>query len=198
MVRKRTSHPFTSYTKYALSYSDYMKIMLKCRTLEQTCLIGIACEYGLRRDDIIAIEIANINLPEKRMIFKEQKKNRMVSRPLSDIIVSDLTRYINSLPKNTRFLFPAKRKTSKTGHMSGMEAWRTLQELCIQADIPMPSDRKDRPFHALRGTCYKLKRNRDKWTAEQVAAWLGDTIGTAMKHYGAVTDSELDDLVRGK
>jgi integrase len=198
MKRQRTSHPFTSYTKYALSYSDYMKIMLKCRTLEQTCLIGLACEYGLRREDVVAVEIPNINLIEKRMIFMEHKKNRMVSRPLTDIIVTDLTRHINSLPKGTRFLFPAKRKSSKSGHMSGMEAWRTLQELCIQADIPMPADRKDRPFHALRGTCYKLKRNRDKWTAEQVAAWLGDTITTAMKHYGAVTDSELDDLVRGK
>ena len=189
---------FKSYTQYALSHNDYQKILLQCKTNEETCLIVIGCEYGLRRDDIIALEIANINLREKRFSFTEQKKQgRIVTRPLTDAVISDLTKHINTLPKNSKFLFPSPYSHSKTGHKSGMWAWRTLQDLCSRADIPPPAGRKDRPFHSLRGTCYKLRRNRDKWTAEQCAAWLGDTIGTAMKHYGAVSDGELEDLVRG-
>ena len=194
-MKTRTS--FNSYTKYALSYNQYLKLMLKCRTTEQTCLIGIACELGLRREDIVAIEVANINLEGKWIVFLEKKKRIMRRLPLPDQIVQDIIKHLNTFKKQPRFLFPAKR-TSKTGHMSGMEAWRTLQELCLQADIPAPADRKDRPFHALRGTCYKLKQNRDKWTVEQAAAWLGDTPETAMRHYGKTTESELETLVRGK
>lgn len=171
--------------------------MLKCRTTEQTCLIGIACELGLRREDIVALEVANINPEGKWLTFLEKKKGKMRRLPLPDQIVQDIIKHLNTFKKQPKFLFPAKR-ISKTGHMSGMEAWRTLQELCLQADIPAPADRKDRPFHALRGTCYKLKQNRDKWTVEQAAAWLGDTPETAMRHYGKTTESELETLVRGK
>lgn len=174
-----------------------MKVMLACKTNEQTCLIGIACEMGLRREDAVSLETANIDLDNKMLTFIEHKKNRTRMLPMPNQIVQDIVKHLNTFKKTPKFLFPAKR-TSKTGHMSGMEAWRTLQELCIAADIPAPEDRKDRPFHALRGTCYKLKQNRDKWTVEQAAAWLGDTPETAMKHYGKTTISELVTLVRGQ
>jgi integrase len=194
-MKQRTQ--FNSYTKYALNYNQYMRILLKCRTPEQTCLISMACELGLRREDVVSIENANIDLEGKWITFLEKKKGTMRRLPLPDQLVADITKHQSTYRKLPQFLFPAKR-TSKTGHMSGMEAWRTLQELCLQADIPEPADRKDRPFHSLRGTCYKLKQNRDKWTVEQAAAWLGDTAETAMKHYGKTTVSELETLVREK
>jgi len=192
-MTERTS--FNSYTKYALSNNQYLKLMLRCRTTEQTCLIGIACEMGLRRDDVVALEVSNIDIQGKTITFFEKKKSRLRRLPLPDVIVQDIEKHLNTFKKIPKFLFPARRP-SKTGHMSGMEAWRTLQELCLQADIPDPVDRKDRPFHALRGTCYKLKQNRDRWTIEQAAAWLGDTPETAMKHYGKTTEAELETLVR--
>ena len=188
---------FSSYTRYALTYTQYLKLMLACRTTEQTCLIGLAVELGLRRDDLVAIEVANIDLKNKKIIFHERKKKLMRQLPVPDQQIADIIKHLNTFKKPPRFLFPAKR-TSKTGHMSGMQAWRTLQELCLEADIDPPPDRKDRPFHSLRGTCYKLKQNRDKWTVEQAAAWLGDEPETAMRHYGKTTDAELEQLIRGK
>ena len=188
---------FDSYTKYAFSLPHYQKAMMACRTTEETCLIGLACEMGIRRDDIVAVETANIDLTNKRLTFVEHKKKRIRTMALPDQQVQDIVKHLNTFKKIPPFLFPAKRRSSKTGHMSGMEAWRTLQEICKRADIPMPPGRKDRPFHSLRGTCYKLKQNRDKWTVEQAAAWLGDTPETAMRHYGKTTDAELETLVRG-
>jgi len=185
-----------SYTQYALSQNQYLKLMLACRTTEQTCLIGIACEMGLRRDDIIAIEISNIDFKTKRLTFYEHKKNRLRTMPIPEQQLQDIIKHLNTYKKKPKFLFPAKR-LSKSGHMSGMEAWRTLQELCLQAEIPGAINRKDRPFHALRGTCYNLKQTRDKWTVEQAAAWLGDTPAVAMNHYGLASDVELEMLVRG-
>jgi integrase len=187
----------TSYTQYALSQAQYTKLLLACRTTEQTCLIGIACEMGLRRDDIIAIETVNIDIPNKRLSFMEHKKNRMRAMPIPDQQMQDIIKHLNTFHKEPRYLFPAKRSDSKTGHMSGMEAWRILQALLKQADIPAPPDRKDRPFHSLRGTCYKLRQIRDKWTVNQAAAWLGDSPQTAIMHYGKTTDAELETLIRG-
>ena len=185
-----------SYTKYALSQAYYIRLLLACRTTEQTCLIGIACEMGLRRDDIIAIEVLNIDKTNKQLTFMEHKKGRMRAMPIPDQQFQDITKHLNTFKKEPKFLFPAKRNDSKTGHMSGMEAWRILQALLKQADIPAPVDRKDRPFHALRGTCYKLRQNRDKWTVNQAAAWLGDSPQTAIMHYGKTTDAELETLIR--
>ena len=196
--RINNMHPrrsFQSYTRYALTYQQYLKLQLVCRTTEQTCLIGLAVELGLRREDLVALEVSNINIENKKLFFQEHKKKRVRQLPIPDQQISDITKHLNTFKKAPKYLFPAKRK-SKTGHMSGMEAWRTLQELCIEANIDPPPGRKDRPFHSLRGTCYKLKQNRDKWTVEQAAAWLGDTPETAMRHYGKTTDAELEQLVR--
>ena len=188
---------FDSYTKYALSHNQYMKLMLACKTTSETCLIGLAIELGLRRDDLVSIEVANIDIDHKWLTFYEKKKDRIRRLPIPDQQVADIVRHLNTFKKRPKFLFPSRRADSKSGHISGMEAWRTLQDLCLAADIPAPPGRKDRPFHSLRGTCYKLKQNRDKWSVEQAAAWLGDAPETAMKHYGKTTDSELEALVRG-
>ena len=188
--------PYTSYTQYALSYHEYMKIMTACSTTEESCLFGLACELGLRREDVVALETANIDLENRRITFVEHKKDRIRILPLPDAQVQDIRKHLNTFRARPKFLFPAKRKDSKSGHISGMEAWRKFQYLCLVANIPPPAGRKDRPFHSLRGTCYKLKQNRDKWTIDQAAAWLGDTPVTAMKHYGVPSPGDLEDLVR--
>jgi len=184
-----------SYTKYALKESDYKRLLEACGTTRDHCLLEIACELGLRRDDVIALEIRNVDFLNKKLTFYEAKKKRIRALPLPTMVMSNIRKHIATLQKGSQFLFPASRSDSKTGHMSGMEAWRVLQEVCKVAGISAPPDRKDRPFHALRGTCYKLRQNRDKWTIEQAAAWLGDTPQTAMSHYGKTSDSELETLI---
>ena len=196
VTKRNKKRPFKSYTEFALTNNEYMRLMLACSTTAETCLIGLAVELGLRREDVVGLEINNIDFDNKRIVFLERKKNRLRTMPLPDVQLQDIRKHLNTLRKGERFLFPAARKDSKTGHMSGMEAWRTLQYLCLVADIPAPPGRKGRPFHSLRGTCYKLRQNRDKWTVEQAAAWLGDTAAVAMTHYGKTTDAELETLIR--
>ena len=185
-IKKKTKPSFESYTKYALSKKEYQLLLSTCNRFEDEVMLRIGVELGLRRYDLSHIEIANIDLDNMKIIFFGQKKNRMRTLPLSRETTNLLRKYIATLPKNQKHLFSWGK--SKKGDST---AWRRLNSLCDRAGI------NRRPFHALRGTCYKF-RKQEGWSIEQAAYLLGDDVRTAMLHYGKATDSELAELIHGE
>ena len=183
--KKKRKPAFESYTKYALSRKEYQLLLSKCNQFEDEAMLRIAVELGLRRYDLSRIEISNIDLDNMKLIFYEHKKDRNRTLPLSPEVVSFLRKYLSTLPKSQKHLF----SWGKSEH-GDSTAWRRLNRLCDRAGIPQ------RPFHALRGTCYKF-RKAEGWTIEQAAYLLGDDVRTAMLHYGKATDSEIAELIQG-
>lgn len=181
--RKKKKQVFESYTKYALSRKEYQLLLSTCNRFEDEVMLRIAVDLGLRRYDLSKIEIANIDLENKKLIFHEQKKNRNRILPIPGDLVALLRKYLATLPRNQKYLFSWGR--SKHGDST---AWRRLNALCDRAGL------EQRPFHALRGTCYKF-RKAEGWSIEQAAYLLGDDVRTAMLHYGKATDSEIAELM---
>ena len=184
--KKRKKKTFESYTRFALSDTDYKRLLASCNKKEDQILLQLAVELGLRRYDISKILISNIDKDNKKISFHEQKKNRERVLPVPDALMQEINMYLQTLPKGQKYLFSWG--DSKYGDIT---AYRRFNALCVIAGIP------ERPFHALRGPCYKFKKARG-WTVEQAAYLLGDTIDVAMEHYGRPSDSELEQLVRGK
>lgn len=182
-VMKKKKQVFESYTKYALSKKEYQLLLSKCNKFEDEVMLRVAVELGLRRYDLSKLEISNIDPDNVRLIFHEQKKNRDRTLPLSPGLASLLRKYIETLPKSQKYLFTWGK--SKHGDIT---AWRRLNDLCDRAGLGR------RPFHALRGTCYKF-RKAEGWSIEQAAHLLGDDVRTAMLHYGKATDSEIAELM---
>jgi integrase len=188
-IAKKKRGTFESYTKYALSETDYRKLLRACNKKEDQILIQLAVELGLRRMDISKILIANIRLSNdpsqiSRVTFHEHKKNRDRTLALPDALAQEIGMYLQTLPKDQKYLFSWGKSA-----FGDMTAYRRFNNLCVVAGIPQ------RPFHALRGSAYKFKKAQG-WSVEQAAALLGDTISVAQEHYGTPSDSEIDELIR--
>jgi len=175
--------PFKSYTEHALTKTEYKRLLQAANTLEEEVMLRIAVGLGLRRLDLSKIKISNIDLDERKITYHEHKKNRDRTLPITRSLEQLLRKYINTLPKKRVYLFPWGE--SKYGDFT---AYRRLQDLCNRAGI------KGRPFHSLRGTCYKFCKDRG-WSVEQAAYMLGDSIRTAQEHYGVPSPAEITELV---
>jgi integrase len=180
--------PFDSYTKYALSETEIKRCLEKCDTTEKEVLVRLGIFYGFRRDDMRKLEIKNIDFVNRRLNYYEEKKDAWRYVPMNDEIEICLKRHINTMPKDQKFLF--KNNGSAT-------LYRRFNDILLNAGIPIPHGRTGTPFHALRGTAYKLWRKKGM-PVEQVAEMLGDTVETAMEHYGKATMDEIADTIRKK
>jgi integrase len=184
MIRK---HHFTSYTIYAFSPSELKHLLESCPTMADYIMILLASRYGFRRDDIVNIRINNVDLKGSTMTYHEHKKDIDRTIPIEPDVCSELTRYFNTIQKGQTYLLPFR---------DGSTAWRHLQEICKVAGIPVPNTRTGRPFHALRGTCVKM-RQAQGWTLNEVAALIGDEVETVAQHYATVTPMELAAKMQG-
>lgn len=180
-------HRFESYTMWAFSENELNRLLEACPTTADYIMILLASRYGFRREDIVRILINNIDLEHKTITYHEQKKKKDRTIPLEPDVVSELRKHMHTLPKDMKYLLPFR---------NGTTAWRHLQEICAIANIPVPSGRTGRPFHALRGTCVKM-RQKQNWTINEVAALIGDEPDTVSQHYATVSPSELATKLHG-
>jgi integrase len=172
---------FNSFTLWAFNESELVRLLAACPTTADYIMILLASRYGFRREDIVCIKNNNIDLVNKTLTYHEKKKNRDRTIPIETEVVSELKRHMNTLSKDAVYLLPFH---------NGTTAWRHLQEICKVAGIPIPQGRTGRPFHALRGTCVKL-RQKAGWSLNEVAALIGDEPATVALHYATVSPSEL-------
>lgn len=184
--RKKKSAPFESYTKYALNNLEIDRCLQKCDTTEKECLIRIGITLGLRREDLAHLEMANVDFTNHQLRYFEEKKDRARVVPMTSDLELCLQKHINATTKR-KYLFERP---------SGSTMYRRFQDILDAAGIKMMNDRKTRPFHALRGTCYKYWQSKNM-PVSQIAELLGDTLETAMKHYSKATLRELDQTMRG-
>ena len=172
---------FRSYTIYALSESEIKRLLAACGVMAEYIMFILAIRYGFRREDVVKIKVANVNLYDSTITFHELKKKRDRTIPIEPDVVVELRRYLGTLSKGTVYLFPFQ---------DGSTAWRKLQEVCEVAKISIPEGRTGRPFHSLRGTCVKM-RQAQGWNISEVAALIGDTTAVVQEHYTTVTPMEL-------
>jgi len=184
-MRKRD---FVSYTTFAFSESEVKRLLEACGTMADHVMILLAVRYGFRREDMVRLETNNVNIEQQTITFHEKKKNKDRTIPIEADVAMELKRYIATMPKKSHFLFPFQ---------DGSTAWHHLQKICEVAGIPVPTGRTGRPFHALRGTCLKL-RQKQGWTVNECASLVGDTPETVFTHYLTTTPAELADKMNGK
>ncbi len=172
----------------SFSTSEYQKLLAAIDTHEDDVLIKLAVACGFRREDIVNLAIANINLEAGQIRFVEKKKHEykggpsiIRTVPIGPQMVQTLRMYLAELPEDQEYLFPFCSKT----------AYNRLRRLCDRAKIPR------RPFHALRSTCIK-RCQAAGWTIEQVAALVNDTIKVIQEHYNTPSEDEVREAAQGR
>jgi integrase len=171
---------FDSYTKYALSQSELKRVLSACDNLSDYILILLSSRYGFRREDVVNIKAANIDLIHSSITYHEYKKGKDRTIPIEPDVVQELKRYINTIGSR-EYLLPFQ---------DGSSAWHHFQRACKNAGVPIPPGRTGRPFHSLRGTCVKM-RQAQGWNLNEVATLIGDEPETVARHYATVTPAEL-------
>ncbi len=162
--------------EHALTAGQAMAVLEACRKLERKALLSTTVATGMRRGDVVQIEVANVEWVDgvAEITFWEEKKERWWTSWVPRDLAQPLRMHMESLPSASRFVWPSDR--SQSGHISSRSAWNWFNEALDRAGIP------ERPFHALRATCMKLARGRG-WTIEQTMKQTGDSWRTVQEHY---------------
>lgn len=164
----------------ALTLKEYEKLIEVIDNVQDELLIKLAITTGIRRADICAIKINNINLEHETLTYYEKKKRRWRTIYLEPSIILLIKKHLKTIEKRENLF-----------SFTGRTAYRHLNNFCRIAGIP------ERPFHALRATCVKFCQ-RKGWAPEQVSELTGDSIPVIQKHYTTPSDMEMRELIREK
>ena len=164
-----------AFRSNSLSEAEQILLINAIDTFEDLVLFKLALCTGIRREDIVRIERANINLEGRRLKFWEGKKQRVLEIPIAESIVPDLTRHLNT-PPNKKLLFG----------MSGRTAYRHLQKCMKRAGI-----KKHIAFHDLRRTFVKTARKKGL-SMKAVSQITGDKTSTIELYYSNLDMQELN------
>lgn len=186
-VRKKQT--YTTGQK-ALSRKEAESVILAADSFEDKILMMIGFNLGLRREDLVRVEIRNIRNGE--LSYLEKKKgNQIKTVPLPDKLIQELKLYTQAhTGTDQKYLFPALQKTHCSEHMSSKTAYNRFNALCKKVGIKTPI-----PVHAMRATCIKLHQEQG-WSVAQVAALIGDKVATVQEHYDTPNNAELAKMMK--
>jgi len=166
--------------KESLTFEEVQLLIDACETLEEKALIEVAIATGIRRSDIVEIEINRIDLDNHKLVFWEEKKDRLWMVALPPEVVQTLRMFIMTFPKDQRYLFK----------FSGRTAYNILQKVKDRTPI-----RKHIPFHSLRRTYIRLSKRLGRDT-RFVMDQTGDTARVILQDYEGYTVDEMAEMMR--
>ncbi len=164
-----------TYRSNSLSLPEQNRFLEVVDTYEDLALFKLALTTGIRREDITKIELNNIDIENRNIVFWEAKKKRFWTVPLTQDTAQELKRYINTLPKGSKLLF----------NFTGRTAYNKLQRYLRKAGI-----KKHISFHDLRRTFMKTAK-RKGISLKAVSQITGDTYSVIERHY---QNLDLDEL----
>jgi len=159
----------------SLTLEEVQELLRSTDRIEIRALFELALTTGIRRADIVDIEIERVNLKKRHIDFWEQKKERMHRVFLEPDVVTTLRMYIRTLPKEQKLLFKFRQRT----------AYNYLQKYLERAHI-----QKRLRFHDLRTTFIRLSRKLGR-SIKYVMQQTGDTAQVILEHYEHMTDEEM-------
>lgn len=172
---KRTSRK-PAYRSNSLSLEEQDRLYAVLDTLEDMALFKLAMTTGIRREDIVSIEVGRINYDLRRLTFWEGKKRRDWTVPLTEETTQVLKMWTSTRPGKKKLF-----------DFTGRTAYNRLQRALTKAGI-----KKHLAFHDLRRTFVKTAKKRGL-SPKAVAQITGDTLAVIQEHYENLDQDELRD-----
>ena len=177
---KKRDFSVLNMKKESLTFEELAAILSMCDTLEDECLIKLAVTTGIRREDLVKVEVMNVDLDRGTIVFWEEKKDRPWMVALEPDMVKTLRQYLNMLPKGSKYLFG----------FTGRTAYNKFQDLCKRAGIS-----KHLSFHALRRSFIRLSKQLGR-DMRFVMDQTGDSARVIMEEYEGYTPDEMVQKLR--
>jgi integrase len=181
-----------------LTLVEQKLLISKAGSYMERMLFRLALTTGIRREDLVAVEVGGIDLEEKSLRFWEAKKSRHWAIPLFGSIVEELPAYLQSLPQGARYLFPETGK-STSGHMSGKTAWNRLQAAIQRAGIKKKERGKPTNvrFHDLRRSLCQTAEAQGI-SMKVLVQITGDREATLREFYQVAPMDEMTAMLKDK
>lgn len=164
--------------EFALTRAEYDKLLAVIDDIEDELMLRLAVSTGLRREDLFAIKVADIDLEHAKLTFNESKKRRSRTIDLEDAVVLLIKKYLKTIVRRERLF-----------SYVGRTGYNRFNRYCEKAGIPT------RPFHSLRATCVKFCQQAG-WKPEEVAKLTGDTIEVIQLHYSTPSADEMAEVAK--
>lgn len=147
---------------------------------EDLVLFKLAVTTGIRREDIVKIELSGLDMEQDTITFWEAKKRRNWTVPIHPETKVELQRYLKTIPKGQKTLFT----------FTGRTAYNHLQKYLQKAGI-----KKELSFHDLRRTFVKNAKRRGL-SPKAVSQITGDRLSTVQEYYENLDMDELKEELK--
>ena len=94
--------------KFSLNEEQLQKLFSVITDIRDLALLKLAAFSGIRREDIVSIELHNIDWARGTIKFYEQKKRRQWEVWLNPDTMNVLQMYVRTLNSHERYLFPGR------------------------------------------------------------------------------------------
>jgi integrase len=164
----------------SLNLEEIQKLLQVTDRVDVRALFMLALSTGIRREDIVDINVRDVDLEQGHIDFREEKKDRDHRVFLEPQVATALKMYINTLPKGQEKLFD----------FTGRTAYNYLQKYLKKAGI-----KKHLRFHDLRTTFIRISKRmgRDPVFIKQQT---GDSWRVIQEHYEHFSDEDMKDVTR--
>lgn len=159
----------------SLTIEEQDKLLSVVETFGDLCLFEIELSTGIRREDIVKIEVGSVDLENRKLTFWEGKKGAFHTVPIATSVLPTVKRYLNTLPKGRKRLFT----------FTGRTAYNKLQYYLKKAEI-----KKKIAFHDLRRTFVKTAK-RKGLSDKAISQITNDKLETISEFY---SNLDLDEL----
>ena len=166
-----------AYRSNSLTLSEQELLLNVVTNYQDLVLFKLALTTGIRREDIVGIELQGVNLEDDTLTFWEAKKKRFWTVPIHPEAKLEVQRYLKTIPKGQKKLFT----------FCGKTAYNHLQYYLKKAGITKPIS-----FHDLRRSFVKTARKKGL-SPKAVSQITGDSLHTIEEYYSNLDMDELQE-----
>jgi integrase/recombinase XerD len=175
---------------YHLKPADVQKLLLQANNFRDRCLIKTLWWLGIRRSELINLDIRDFDKKRKRMTVRKGKGSKTRVIPLiNDEYLSDLLLLIGSRKTGPIFL------SNRNRAMSLRSVNRIVSNLGDRAGIVNPNPRLTHLNpHLFRHSIARFLKSK-RFSAEWIQNFLGhESYQTTMDMYGTLSIDEMQEV----
>jgi site-specific recombinase XerD len=179
---------------YHLKLADIRKLVIATTNFRDRCVIKSLFWLGLRRKELIELDIRDIDFERKRVTVREGKGGKTRIVPIiDDEYLGDLKHLIGSRTTGTVFVSNQNRALSL--RIVNLIVENTGKRASL--DNPNPARRHLNP-HIFRHSIARFLKSKG-FTAEWIQNFLGhQSYQTTMDMYGTISIDEMQDIAARK
>jgi len=164
--------------EWALSREQVIRLLSVIDDARNEVLIRLALDLGIRRIDIVAIELKNINFKTNELTYYQKKKRKILVRRMETMTATSIKKYLKKRKEKSVYLFPGVQK--KKNHLADRQAYNIFHKYLLKAKI-ISDINESYPFHSLRATCINLKLEAYEAAIEQGRIKISDIVSVVAK-----------------